>query len=108
MTNPSNAETLTTFSDESGRTHRVVLMAERLLLGLIDSEPPRVLALLRHDEGIEQARAIVFGSGLDAGYAERARRERAPLCRALERRDLRTEAPQPSPADRDEDWPVAA
>lgn len=103
-----NAKTLTTFRDQSGRTHKVVLMAERLVLDLIDSEPPRVLALLRHDEGIEHAEAIVFGTDSDEGYAERAKRERDPLCRPLARADLSPDAPQPRPVEPDDDWPVAA
>ena len=100
-----NAETLTRFTDRSGRAHRVVLMASCLLLDLIDTEPPRVLALLRHDEGIEQARAIVFGTDGEEGYAKRARRETG-LCRPLARGDLREAREQNGPPD--EDWPVAA
>ena len=104
----AKAKTLTTFSDESGRTHKVVLMADRIVLDLVGTEPPRVLALLRHDEGIEQAEAVVFGTDSDEGYAERAKRERAPLCRPLARADLSAEAPTPMPVEPDDDWPVAA
>ena len=103
-----NAKTITTFEDRSGRSHRVVLMADRLLIDIVGSEPPRVLALLRHDEGVEHAKVIVFGTDTEEGYAERAKRERVPLCRALESGDLKTEAvPRPSP-EPDDDWPVAA
>ena len=104
----ANAKTLTTFRDQSERTHKVVLMANRLLVDIVGSEPPRVLALLRHDEGVEQAKAIVFGTDADEGYAERAKRERAPLCRPLERGDLETDAPPRAPTEPDDDWPVAA
>ena len=102
-----NATTITEFTDAAGRPHKVVLLARRLLLDLVGTDPPRVLALLRQDEGIEQARAIVFGNGKDRGYAERAKREAAPLCRALEPEDLRS---NPSDAGHrpDEEWPVAA
>ena len=103
-----NAKTLTTFRDRSGRAHKVVLMADRLVLDLIDREPPRVLALLRHDEGIEQAEAIVFGTDAEEGYAERAKRERDPLCRPLDPADLSAEVPRPRPVEPDDDWPVAA
>ena len=82
-------------------------MADRLVLDLIDREPPRVLALLRHDEGIEQAEAIVFGTDTEEGYAERAKRERDPLCRPLDPADVRAAVPQP-PREPDDDWPVAA
>ena len=102
-----DAKTLTTFRDRSGRAHKVVLMADRLVLDLIDREPPRVLALLRHDEGIEQAEAIVFGTDAEEGYAERAKRERDPLCRPLDPADLRAEVPRPRPVEPGE-WPVAA
>lgn len=103
-----SATTLTTFRDQAGRPHKVVLMADRLLIDIVGTEPPRVLALLRDDEGIDQARAIVFGTETEPGYAERAKREGGPLCRPLERADLA--APEPDPPKRrgDEDWPVAA
>lgn len=102
-----NAQTITSFQDQSGRSHKVVLMAERLLIDIVGTEPPRVLALLRHDEGIEQAKAIVFGTDAEEGYAERAKRERDPLCRPLEHADLGAERPRPVPEPGD-DWPVAA
>ena len=105
---PSNAKTLTTFEDRSGRSHKVVLMADRLLIDIVGSEPPRVLGLLRHDEGVEHAKAIVFGTDTEEGYAERAKREHAPLCRPLERGDLETDAPPRAPTEPDDDWPVAA
>lgn len=105
MAERKSAQTLAEFTDQSGREHKVVLMADRLLIDVIDREPPRVLALLRPDEGIEHARAIVFGSDSEDGYVERAKRERLPLCRPLERADLR----EPSGAERPAgDWPRAA
>ena len=66
-----------------------------------------MLALLREDEGIDQAKAIVFGTDAEEGYAERAKRERTPLCRPIERDDLASCEPEPAP-DADGDWPVAA
>ena len=102
--------TLATFRDGAGRTHRVVLMADRLVLDLIGSDPPRVVALLRHDEGIEEARSVLFGREGEEGYVERAKREQAPLCRRLEPADLRPPASsEPGPAERpDDDGRVAA
>ncbi len=104
----NSAQTIAEFEDSSGRRHRVVLMADRLLIDIVGTEPPRVLALMRHDEGIEQAKAIVLGSDSDEGYAARAKREQAPLCRAIEPADLATEEPRPAPPEPDDDWPVAA
>ena len=103
-----SAQTIAEFEDRSGRPHKVVLMADRLLIDIVGTEPPRVLALMRHDEGIEQAKAIVLGIDGEEGYAARAKRERAPLCRPLERGDLETGAAPPRPAEPDDDWPAAA
>lgn len=102
------AQTIAEFEDRSGRQHKVVLMADRLLIDIVGTEPPRVLALMRDDEGIEQAKAIVLGSEGEEGYAARAKREQEPLCRAIEPADLTQEDPRPAPPEPDDDWPVAA
>ena len=103
-----SAQTIAEFEDRSGRQHKVVLMAGRLLIDIVGTEPPRVLALMRHDEGIEQAKAIVLGGEGEEGYAARASREEAPLCRPIQRADLERDDLRPAPANPDDDWPVAA
>ena len=102
------AKTLATFEDRAGRSHRVVLMANRLVLDLVGSEPPRVVAMLRYDEGIAEAETIVFGNEGEEGYAARASRETAPLCRTLEQADLGgpDEAPGEQPGE--DEWPAAS
>ena len=108
MAAKGRAKTLTTFEDLAGRRHRVVLMADRLVLDLVGSEPPRVVALLRYDEGITQAETIVFGKEGEEGYAARARRETGPLCRTLERADLGGPEQDPGEQPGEDEWPAAA
>ena len=105
--NRKSAKRLAEFEERSGRRHRVVLMADRLVLDIVGKEPPRVVALLGPEEGIEHARAIVFGREGDEGYVERARRERAPICRRLAHAELRPPEDEPS-APPDDDLPEAA
>ena len=106
--------TLARYTDPHGRPHRVVLRGW-LVLDIARRQPVRVVARLGEGEGEPQARALLEGSEIDAGYLARAAREPRPFIRALQPDDLhRTarsaaeRAADRAPEDGAADRPLAA
>lgn len=97
------------YTDPAGRAHRIVLRRS-LVLDVCGCEPPVVVAELSAEEGIDQARAVVFGGDCDPGYLERARAGEGRLGRRLRAEELRLpEATPPEPGiDQDDERRRAA
>jgi hypothetical protein len=76
------------YADRDGRRHRIVVRGG-LVLDLSAGGPAILVAELSHEEGIEQAEAVVFGGEFDAGYLARAEAGEKALGRRLTAEDLR-------------------
>jgi hypothetical protein len=81
-------EFVVTYADQEGRRHRIVVRGG-FVLDLSAGRPAILVAELSHEEGIEQAEAVVFGGEFDAGYLARAEAGEAALGRRLTAEDLR-------------------
>jgi hypothetical protein len=92
--------------DPDGRQHQIVLR-DRLVLDLCPRRPPLVVAELSAEEGIDQARAVVFGGEFDPGYLERVRAGERPLGRRLRAEELRPAKPHVE-SDQDGEQRLAA
>ena len=82
-------EPIATYADLKGRHHRIVLWG-RLVLDLCPRRPAILVAELSADEGVDQARAAVFGGEFDPGYLARAEAGERGLGRRLSADELRT------------------
>jgi hypothetical protein len=92
-------ELVATYADPAKRRHRIVLRG-RLVLDLCGRRPAVLVAELSPEEGLDQARAAVFGGEFDAGYLARAEAGEHPLGRKLSTADLRKR--EAAAADHDE------
>jgi hypothetical protein len=95
------------YRDPDGRAHRIVLWG-RLVLDLCPRRAPLVVAELSAEEGIDQARAVVFGGEFDAGYLERASAGERPLGRKLRAEDLQPAKPDHAEPGQDGEERLAA
>jgi hypothetical protein len=82
-------EPIATYADPKGRHHRIVLWG-RLVLDLCPRRPAILVAELSADEGVDQARAAVFGGEFDPGYLARAEAGERGLGRNVRAEELRT------------------
>ena len=78
-----------TYADPEGRRHRIVLWG-RLVLDLCARRAAVVVAELSKEEGIDQAKAAVFGGEFDQGYLARAQSGQRSLGRRLSATDLKS------------------
>ena len=76
------------YVDQGKRRHRIVVRG-RLVLDLCLRRRAVLIAELGREEGIDQARAVVFGGEFDIGYLARARAGQAPLGARLTAADIR-------------------
>jgi hypothetical protein len=95
------------YRDPDGRAHRIVLW-QRLVLDRSPRRATLVVAELSPEEGIEQARAAVFGGEFDPGYIERAKAGETPLGRRLLTEDLEPVQPDETEPRQDDEGRLAA
>ena len=82
-------ERIASYFDPRGRRHLIVLWG-RLVLHLCPRRAAVLIAELSAEEGLDQARAAVFGGEFDRGYLARAEAGERGLGRGLSAEELRT------------------
>ena len=82
-------ERIASYFDPRGRRHLIVLWG-RLVLHLCPRRAAVLIAELSAEEGLDQARAAVFGGEFDRGYLARAEAGERGLGRGLSADELRT------------------
>jgi hypothetical protein len=104
-------EPIASYVDPQERRHRIVLWG-RLVVDHCPRRPAVVIAELSADEGLDQARAAVFGGEFDPGYLARAEAGERGLGRRLSANELRTgqgvDAGGRDDAREDSEWRLAA
>jgi hypothetical protein len=82
-------EPIASYADRKGGRHRIVLSG-RLVLDLCSRRAAVLIAELSAEEGLDQARATVFGGEFDPGYLARAEAGERGLGRRLRGEELTT------------------
>lgn len=98
-------ELVATYAGPDSRRHRIVVRG-RLVLDLCRGRPAVLVAELSDEEGVDQAKAAVFGGEFDVGYLARAEAGEQPLGRKLTAADLKQRRARV--AERDDDERLAA